>query len=216
MQGNRGLAAAGNALHKDQIVEGVTDNHVLLALDGFDNRFHLLGSVVRQRLAEHIVDDIDIRIEEVVEGAVLDVVLALERDLAADGAGGSKVLDRAGLIAVEQAGNRGAPVIDKGLVAVLVLDGGQSDVDFFGRVGFVAILGEVHSGKIGSFQRLTQVVDALVGGIVAGRLRLNRFQRLMGLDCVVKAAAERDGFPHLPSGGDDLVLLVGAGLLLTG
>ena len=28
MQGNRGLAAAGNALHKDQIVEGVADNHV--------------------------------------------------------------------------------------------------------------------------------------------------------------------------------------------
>ena len=60
------------------------------------------------------------------------------------------------------------------------------------------------------------MVDALVRRIVAAGLRLDRFQHLVSLNRIVKAASERDIFPHFFAGRDNLFLLVRAGGLLAG
>lgn len=152
VQRHRGLAAAGYPLHKQGLILHVADDAVLLALDGLHNRAHLRGGVVRKGLAQHAVGDVDVRIKEIAELPVLNLKLPLERNLPLDDAGGRLELGRAGLVAVKEACNGGAPVVDIGLIAVLVLDGEQADVDLFRRRGFIAALGKVDAGKVRRFQ----------------------------------------------------------------
>ena len=152
VQRHRGLAAAGYPLHKQGLILHVADDAVLLALDGLHNRAHLRGGVVRKGLAQHAVGDVDVRIKEIAELPVLNLKLPLERNLPLDDAGGRLKLGRAGLVAVKEACDGGAPVVDIGFIAVLVLDGEQADVDLFRRGGFIAALGKVDAGKVRRFQ----------------------------------------------------------------
>ena len=213
VQGNRGFSAAGNALHEKQFVLRITDNHVLLSLNGLYNRAHLWRGVVGERLTQQVVHDVYVRVEEVVESAFFNFKLPLERYSATDGAGRCLIFHRTGFVAVEQTGNRCAPVVDVGLIGVLVLNGEQTDVDALGGGGLKALFGEVDSCKVRRIQRLPVVVDPLVGSVIPAGLRLDGFECLMCLDRIVEAAAEGNIFPHFLAGRDNLFLFVGAGLL---
>ena len=140
---------------------------VLLLLDGGRDGLHLRGALLRERREQERVLDGDGGVEVGVQAVFLDVELAAQLEIDADGAAVGHVGGAAVVLVVVGLGHRRAPVHHEAAV-VLVRDAGRADVELLGFLPGLELQGdlgevrlleqELHLGELGGVRVLRQVV----------------------------------------------------------
>ena len=189
LQHDRGLAAAGDAVHEQRGHVVVPHDLVLLALDGGRDGLELLGVMALEGTQQKRVLDGHRGVEVHAQLVAHDVVLPAQREL--DGA--HAVVDLVGghahLLVVVGLGDGVAPVHDEGR-AVLGGDARRADVDVARRAA--GAHDETHLGEVGLVEQqdgAAQLVEGEVVLLVVGvDDRVERLDGGEGLHGLVGAA----------------------------
>ena len=170
----------------------IADDGVLVALDRRDDVLHALVGGAAQFLLQHLVDDVEAGFQHEFHAPVADAELALALDAARHLAARRLVAGGADFMVVEQRRDRGAPVIDEGLLRLLVAEIVNADIDGFGVAAAVAA-DEIHPPEIGRAPELAEL--QLLGPQHFGRAHLlvDGFAHRDLFDVVHVAAR----FPHI-------------------
>ena len=170
VHGDGGLARAGPAHHGDHARVLIADGGGLLRLDGGDHLAHVAAGGLGEQVEEYAVVYVELRIDIILEAAVLHAVLALERHFPADLAGRAVVAAGAGHGIIVQRTDRRAPVVHQHL-AVFAAQAVKADDDPLRPI--FALLGKIDAGKEGRHQHAPVTRRQIVGERLAHQIAIH-------------------------------------------
>ena len=176
VHGDGGLARSRAAHHGDHPRVFIADGGGLLRLNGGHHLAHVAAGGLGEQVEEDAVANVELRINVVLEAAVLHAILALERHLAANLARGAVVAAAAGHGIVVERADRRAPVVHQHL-PIPAPQAVQADDDLF-RV-FLALLGEVDAGEEGRHQHALVARGQIVGERLAHKVSIHLGGKLL-------------------------------------
>lgn len=150
----------------------IAHDGILVALDGGDDVAHALVGGAGELLLQHVVDDVEVALEDELELTLADAQLALACDLAADPPVGRIEGSRAGLEVVEQRRDGGAPVVNEMRLAVFIEE--PVDADVTGVRLVPARAREVDAPEVGRLAQLLQPLLPRQQELSAGHRLLDR------------------------------------------
>ena len=159
MQNDCRLAAAGYAVQNHIDLQRLTDNLILLLLNGRNNFLKPAAAVAGQHHLQHIVLDIDFGIEQALQLSVFYNVLPAACQLNLHRTGRSLVHHRAQPLLIKQRGRRSPPVQDQGLT--IHRQAIPADI-MLAVLSFLLIM-KCNLSKIRIIIHSAQLIDPLIG-----------------------------------------------------
>ena len=145
VQGNGSLSASCSPLDHHDPVRGVSDNSILLLLNGSDNVFQLYISVASKLCLQDLIINFHIALELVDHFSATDLILPLCRNISMDITQWGLIGGRSFVKIIEQSGHRCPPVIDQRQTTIFlrkVCDTYIKDLRLI-----ITLIAEIHSAK---------------------------------------------------------------------
>ena len=108
---NRSFPASCRTLDHHDPVFGISDNGILLLLNGTDNVLKLYLTVTSQLCFQDLIIDLHITLKFVDHFSVADLILPFRSNLAMDFTHGSLIRSRSFVIVIKQTAYRSTPVV---------------------------------------------------------------------------------------------------------
>ena len=166
VQGNGGLAASGCALDYHDLIPGVSNDGILLFLDGADNIFQRSAASAAKLCHKNLVINLHITFKLVNHTAISNLVLPLGGNFTADGSQRCLIRRRTFIIVVEKPADRSTPVIDQRRMPCLFCEISDSNIKDLRLL--IPFKYEIHSSKERGIQHFTKSfsqMDLLLVGV---------------------------------------------------
>ena len=145
VQGDGCLAASCSSLDHHDPVRSVSDNGILLFLNGADNVFQLYISVTSKLCLQDLIIDLHITFKLIDHFSTTDLILPLGSNVSMDFPQRCLIGCRPFVKIIEQSGHRCSPVIDQWKATVFLRKVCNSDIKDLRLI--VALITEIYSSK---------------------------------------------------------------------
>ena len=166
VQCNGSLAASGCPLDHHDLILGISDNGILLLLDGADNVLKSYASAAAQLCHQNLVIYFHITLKLVDHFSITDLVLPFGCNLTGDSSKRCFIGSRSLIIIIEKAAHRSSPVVDQRRMSGFLCKIADADIKDLRLI--LSFKYKIHSSEKRGIQHFTESfsqMDLLLIGI---------------------------------------------------
>ena len=145
MQCHRSLSTSGCSLNYKNLIPGVTDNSILLFLDGTDDVFQLYLTITSKLCFQDLIINLHITFKFIDHFTVSDFILPLRSNFSLHFAKRSLIKCLSPVKIIEQTADRCSPVVDQRHMSCLLCKISNPNIECLWF--FLSLISKIHSSK---------------------------------------------------------------------